>query len=124
MTFNDLNLLKNIQQSLEEEGYETPTPIQQQAIPIILEGKGVTGTTINASTALQEAGTNLTSKYLKLDGTNTMTGTLNGTTINASTNLQEATVNLSSKYLKLDGTNTMTGALTLEEKDQTLGPIR
>lgn len=43
MTFNDLNLLRNIQQSLEEEGYETPTPIQQQAIPIILEGTDLVG---------------------------------------------------------------------------------
>jgi ATP-dependent RNA helicase RhlE len=43
MTFNDLQLLKNIQQSLQEEGYETPTPIQQQAIPIILEGTDLVG---------------------------------------------------------------------------------
>jgi ATP-dependent RNA helicase RhlE len=43
MTFNDLNLLKNIQQSLTEEGYETPTPIQQQAIPVIMEGTDLVG---------------------------------------------------------------------------------
>ncbi|WP_395064004.1 DEAD/DEAH box helicase [Flavobacterium sp.] len=43
MTFNDLNLLKNIQQALTEEGYETPTPIQQQAIPIIMEGTDLVG---------------------------------------------------------------------------------
>lgn len=43
MTFNDLNLLKNIQTALVEEGYETPTPIQQQAIPIILEGTDLVG---------------------------------------------------------------------------------
>ena len=43
MTFNDLNLLKNIQQALTEEGYESPTPIQQQAIPIILEGTDLVG---------------------------------------------------------------------------------
>ena len=43
MTFNDLNLLKNIQQALTEEGYTTPTPIQQQAIPIILEGTDLVG---------------------------------------------------------------------------------
>ncbi|MFZ4106712.1 DEAD/DEAH box helicase [Flavobacterium sp.] len=43
MTFNDLNLLKNIQQALSEEGYTTPTPIQQQAIPIILEGTDLVG---------------------------------------------------------------------------------
>lgn len=43
MKFEDLNLLKNIQQALAEEGYEAPTPIQQQAIPIILEGKDLVG---------------------------------------------------------------------------------
>ena len=43
MTFSDLNLLKNIQQALTEEGYESPTPIQQQAIPIILEGTDLVG---------------------------------------------------------------------------------
>jgi ATP-dependent RNA helicase RhlE len=43
MTFNDLNLIRNIQQALTEEGYESPTPIQQQAIPIILEGTDLVG---------------------------------------------------------------------------------
>lgn len=43
MTFNDLNLIRNIQQSLEEEGYTNPTPIQQQAIPIILDGDDLVG---------------------------------------------------------------------------------
>lgn len=43
MTFNDLNLLKNIQTALTEEGYENPTPIQEQAIPIILEGTDLVG---------------------------------------------------------------------------------
>ena len=36
---------------------------------------------INASTNLQEGGTNLTSKYLKLDGTNTMSAPLNITSL-------------------------------------------
>ena len=43
MTFNDLHLIKNIQQALTEEGYENPTPIQEQAIPIILEGTDLVG---------------------------------------------------------------------------------
>jgi hypothetical protein len=62
------------------------------------------GTTINASTNLQEGAINLTSKYLQLSG-GTLTGTLNGTTINASTNLQEGAINLTSKYLQLSGGN-------------------
>lgn len=36
MTFKELHLINNIQQALQEEGYENPTPIQEQAIPEIL----------------------------------------------------------------------------------------
>lgn len=43
MTFEDLKLLKNIQQALVDEGYQNPTPIQEQAIPIILEGTDLVG---------------------------------------------------------------------------------
>jgi len=43
MQFEDLDLLRNIQQALTEEGYENPTPIQEQAIPIILEGTDLVG---------------------------------------------------------------------------------
>ena len=38
MTFKELQLIPNIQQALQEEGYESPTPIQEQAIPVVLEG--------------------------------------------------------------------------------------
>ena len=43
MKFEDLNLIRNIQQALAEEGYEAPTPIQEQAIPIILAGTDLVG---------------------------------------------------------------------------------
>src|SRR5688572_28032111 len=43
MTFEDLNLIRNIQQALSEEGYKNHTPIQEQAIPIILEGTDLVG---------------------------------------------------------------------------------
>lgn len=43
MTFEDLKLLKNIQHALTDEGYKNPTPIQEQAIPIILEGTDLVG---------------------------------------------------------------------------------
>ena len=43
MTFNDLNLIAPILRAVKEEGYETPTPIQQQAIPSLLEGKDLLG---------------------------------------------------------------------------------
>ncbi|MEW5675258.1 DEAD/DEAH box helicase [Flavobacterium enshiense] len=43
MQFHELNLLKNIQEAVSEEGYTNPTPIQEQAIPIILEGTDLVG---------------------------------------------------------------------------------
>ena len=43
MTFKELNLIEPIQKALIAEGYVTPTPIQAQAIPVILEGKDLLG---------------------------------------------------------------------------------
>ena len=43
MSFENLNLIKSIQTALANEGYTTPTPIQQQAIPVILERKDLLG---------------------------------------------------------------------------------
>lgn len=42
-SFKDLRLIDPIQKALDELGYENPTPIQQQAIPSVLEGKDVLG---------------------------------------------------------------------------------
>ena len=38
MTFDDLNLAAAILDAVREQGYTTPTPIQQQAIPLVLAG--------------------------------------------------------------------------------------
>lgn len=38
MTFDELNLAPAILKAVREEGYETPTPIQAQAIPAVLDG--------------------------------------------------------------------------------------
>lgn len=43
MSFENLDLIEPIQRALKTEGYETPTPIQQQAIPIILQRKDLLG---------------------------------------------------------------------------------
>lgn len=43
MQFESLNLIEPILKSLKEEGYTTPTPIQAQAIPIVLEGTDLLG---------------------------------------------------------------------------------
>jgi superfamily II DNA/RNA helicase len=39
VTFSSLNLDPKILQAVEETGYTIPTPIQQQAIPLVLEGR-------------------------------------------------------------------------------------
>ena len=43
MSFNNLKIIKPIQTALTNEGYTIPTPIQQQAIPVILERKDLLG---------------------------------------------------------------------------------
>jgi ATP-dependent RNA helicase RhlE len=43
MTFESLSLIEPIQKALIAEGYVTPTPIQAQAIPIILAGNDLLG---------------------------------------------------------------------------------
>ena len=43
MTFQDLELIEPIAKALQEEGYTTPTPIQQQSIPLILKRKDLLG---------------------------------------------------------------------------------
>ena len=43
MTFKDLGIIEPILKALEAEGYTHPTPIQEQSIPILLEGKDLLG---------------------------------------------------------------------------------
>ncbi|MEI7811467.1 MAG: DEAD/DEAH box helicase [Ignavibacteria bacterium] len=43
MSFENLNLIEPIKKALKSEGYTTPTPIQEQAIPIILGRKDLLG---------------------------------------------------------------------------------
>ncbi|MBE0655642.1 MAG: DEAD/DEAH box helicase, partial [Bacteroidales bacterium] len=43
MTFNDLEIIEPILKALKTEGYTQPTPIQEQAIPILLKGKDLLG---------------------------------------------------------------------------------
>ena len=57
MSFKSLQLSEPILQSLHEEGYTTPTPIQEQAIPLVLSGNDLlacaqTGTGKTAAFAL------------------------------------------------------------------------
>ncbi|MGF1558507.1 MAG: DEAD/DEAH box helicase [Flavobacteriaceae bacterium] len=43
MTFKELGIAEPILRAIQAEGYETPTPIQEQAIPILLKGKDLLG---------------------------------------------------------------------------------
>lgn len=43
MSFKELKISEPILKLLTEQGYETPSPIQQQAIPLLLEGKDILG---------------------------------------------------------------------------------
>ena len=41
MTFQELNIITPILNTLVHEGYEKPSPIQEQAIPVLLEGRDI-----------------------------------------------------------------------------------
>ena len=43
MNFSDLQLLPQLLQALEEKGYQTPSMIQEEAIPHVLEGRDLLG---------------------------------------------------------------------------------
>ena len=43
MTFDELNIAEPILKAVREKGYERPTPIQEQAIPVVLHGKDIFG---------------------------------------------------------------------------------
>ena len=57
MTFEELNLAPALLRAVQELGYDNPTPIQAQAIPLVLEGSDLlagaqTGTGKTAAFAL------------------------------------------------------------------------
>ena len=41
MSFSDLGLAADIVRAVSEKGYSEPTPVQSQAIPVILEGRDI-----------------------------------------------------------------------------------
>ncbi|OFZ11204.1 MAG: DEAD/DEAH box helicase [Bdellovibrionales bacterium RBG_16_40_8] len=43
LKFTDFNLIDPIQKAIKEAGYETPTPIQERAIPLVLAGHDLLG---------------------------------------------------------------------------------
>ena len=43
MTFENLNLIQPLLNAVNKKGYLNPTPIQEKAIPLILQGKDIFG---------------------------------------------------------------------------------
>ena len=43
MLFQDLGLIEPLMKALDTEGYTVPTPIQQQAIPVVLQHRDLLG---------------------------------------------------------------------------------
>ena len=43
MTFNEFNFKTNLQKAIDDAGFKEPSPIQEQAIPVILDGKDIVG---------------------------------------------------------------------------------
>jgi len=43
VSFNNLQLIEPLLKALQQEGYEKPTPIQEQAIPMILQRRDLLG---------------------------------------------------------------------------------
>ncbi|RXJ77575.1 DEAD/DEAH box helicase [Arcobacter sp. F155] len=43
MTFNELNFKENLQKAIDDAGFKEPSPIQRDAIPVVLQGKDIVG---------------------------------------------------------------------------------
>ncbi|MDP4241076.1 MAG: DEAD/DEAH box helicase, partial [Bacteroidota bacterium] len=55
MTFKELNIAEPILKALSNKKYEIPTPIQEKAIPLALDGRDILG--------LAQTGTGKTAAY-------------------------------------------------------------
>lgn len=71
VSFADLNLASPLMQALKEAGYETPTPIQAQAIPVVLTGKDLMAGAQTGTGKTAAFGLPLLQKLLPLASTST-----------------------------------------------------
>ncbi len=56
MEFTELNLIDQLIKALKQEGYSNPTPIQEQAIPVLMQGRDLMG--------IAQTGTGKTAAFL------------------------------------------------------------
>jgi len=63
MTFKQLGLNESILKALVDKGYETPSPIQAQSIPILLQKKDLLG--VAQTGTGKTAAPNMHAKYLQ-----------------------------------------------------------
>ena len=68
LTFNDLNLAPGLLDAVRALGFTTPTPIQAQAIPLLLEGRDVVGRARTGSGKTAAFGLPLLHKVLSSPG--------------------------------------------------------
>ncbi len=65
MKFTDLQLSEDILLAVEKAGFETPSPIQEQTIPLALEGKDVIGQAQTGTGKLQPLVCQLSTKLIQ-----------------------------------------------------------
>ncbi len=63
MIFEDLGLEKRLLKGVKDMGYQEPTPIQREAIPLGLEGRDIVGC---AQTGTDRKSTRLNSSHIPL----------------------------------------------------------
>ncbi|PCJ89083.1 MAG: DEAD/DEAH box helicase [Hyphomicrobiales bacterium] len=66
--FQDLGLSPTVLKAATSAGYESPTPIQQKAIPIVLEGRDIMGLAQTGSGKTAAFGLPIIDKLLNVDG--------------------------------------------------------
>ncbi len=47
MTFKEFNFKDNLQKSIDDAGFKEPSPIQKDAIPVVLDGRDMVDTFVS-----------------------------------------------------------------------------
>ena len=63
MQFKDLNIMPEILRALKNENYKIPTPIQEEAIPVVLSGRDLLGCAQTGHGSHSQTGTGKTAAF-------------------------------------------------------------